>query len=307
MDNRVPGEGPGVVPAVQLQGLTKRYGRSRGVEDITLDVGSGEILGFLGPNGAGKTTVLRSVMGFLRPTAGAARVLGLDAASESVAVRRQTGYLPGDPSLYNGRTGWDHLALCLRARGIAEAPMTQRLVEALGAPMERDVKKCSRGMRQKIALVLALSHDPEVLMLDEPTSGLDPLAQRALLQYLDERARAGRAVILSSHILSEVEQVCDRVAILREGRLTAVSTVEDLRAQKYREVTVSFDGDPPRLDEIGDTEVVWSHEGRMTFRVRGDAGRLLQVLAAAAITDVTITEPSLEEVFLDYYRPGGTV
>jgi ABC-2 type transport system ATP-binding protein len=277
---------------------------SRGIEDVTLDVRCGEVLGFLGPNGAGKTTAIRVIMGFLRPTAGAAEVLGLDVGQRSVEVRRRTGYLPGDPALYAGRTGWDLLRLALKARGLSEAPLTERIVAALGAPMDRDVKKCSRGMRQKIALVLALAHDPEVLVLDEPTGGLDPLGQRAILEIIDERASVGRTVLLSSHILSEVEQVCDRVAILREGSLIALSTVASLRSQKYREVTITFVGDPPDLRGIGEVEIVWQHENRLTFRVRGEASKLLEALAAAEVTDVTIAEPSLEEVFLDYYRGG---
>jgi ABC-2 type transport system ATP-binding protein len=293
-------------PAIRLGALTKRYGSHRGIEDVTLDVRRGEVLGFLGPNGAGKTTAIRVLMGFLRPTEGSAEVLGMDVTARSVEVRRFTGYLPGDPSLYAGRSGWDLLRLALRARGLEQGALTDRVVDALGAPMDRDVKKCSRGMRQKIALVLALAHDPEVLILDEPTGGLDPLGQRALLQIIDERAQAGRTVLLSSHILSEVEQICDRVAILRDGRLTALSTVDALRAQKYREVTVAFEGDPPTLSQIGEVDIVWQHENRITFRVRGETRLLLRALAAANVTDVTITEPSLEEVFLDYYRNGSS-
>jgi ABC-2 type transport system ATP-binding protein len=266
----------------------------------------GEVLGFLGPNGAGKTTAIRTLLGFLRPTSGTAEVLGVDAVNRSVEVRRHVGYLPGDPALYGGHTGWDLLRLASAARGLHEAPLARQIVEALGAPMERDVKKCSRGMRQKIALVLALAHDPDLIILDEPTAGLDPLGQRALLELIDDRAKSGRTVILSSHILSEVEQICDRVAILRDGRLAALSTVEELRAQKYREVTLAFVGEPPALQGLGDVEVVWRHENRMTLRVRAEPGTLLRALAALDLTDVTITEPTLEEVFLDYYRDGGS-
>jgi ABC-2 type transport system ATP-binding protein len=289
-----------------LDHLTKFYGQHRGIEDVTLDVEPGQVLGFLGPNGAGKTTALRAILGFLRPTAGSAKVLGFDVVSQSLEVRRLLGYLPGDPALYGNRNGRELLALALRARAIDHAPQAERLVNALKAPMDRDVKKLSRGMRQKVALVLALAHDPDVAILDEPTTGLDPLGQRALLEYLNERAEAGRTVILSSHILSDVEQVCDRVAILREGFLTTVQSVEALREQKYREVTIAFDGDAPSLDGVGEVEIVWRHESRMTARVRGDAHALLQALAAAPnIADISITEPSLEEVFLDYYKNGG--
>lgn len=158
-----------------------------------------------------------------------------------------------------------------------------------------------------MALVVSLFHDPEVIMLDEPTSGLDPLGQRALLEHLNRRADAGRTVILSSHVLSEVEQISDRVAILRDGRLIAQATIESIREKKFRQVTIAFNGEPPILEGAGDVQVEWRHENRMTFRVRGDPGALLRALARVDITDVAITEPSLEDVFLEYYRGGEDV
>ncbi|RLC58159.1 MAG: ABC transporter ATP-binding protein [Chloroflexi bacterium] len=296
----------GAAPTIKLEALTKFYGPNRGVEDLTLDVRAGEVLGFLGPNGAGKTTALRLLMGLLRPTSGSAEVMGFDSMRESVEVRRRVGYLPGDPALYSNRNGNELLKLAMRTRGLDHAPLAEQLIETLNAPMERDIRKCSRGMRQKVALVLALGHDPEVLVLDEPTTGLDPLGQRAMLSFLRERAEAGRTVLLSSHILSEVEQVCERVAILREGKLKRLDTVEALREEKFRQVTVDFDGDPPSFEGAGDYEVISQEARRMVVRVRGDARELLSVLAAAQITDVSIMEPSLEEVFLEYYRDGGS-
>jgi ABC-2 type transport system ATP-binding protein len=285
--------------------LTKSYGPNRGIKDISLDVNPGEVLGFLGPNGAGKTTVIRCLMGFLRPTSGSASLLGFDVVSQSVEVRRHVGYLPGDPSLYASRTGHELLRIACEARGHHDAPLAQPLIEALEAPMDRPVKKLSRGMRQKVAVVLALAHDPDVIIMDEPTSGLDPLAKRALLRALDERARAGRTVLLSSHVLSEVEEVCDRVAILREGRLTALETVEALRGRKFHEVSIAFEGEPPPLDGLPDLQIIWQHENRLRFRARAEPAALLAALSKASITDLTITEPSLEEVFLDYYRKDG--
>lgn len=294
-------------PAIRLEHLTKRYGTHTGIEDVTLDIRRGEVLGFLGPNGAGKTTTIRCIMGFLRPSSGSASVLGLDAERQSLEVRRRVGYLPGDPALYPGRTGNDLLRIACQARGNSAAPLAGEIIAALNAPMDRPTKKLSRGMRQKVAVVLALAHDPEIALLDEPTSGLDPLGQRALLKFLDDRSRAGRTILLSSHVLSEVEEVCDRVAILREGRLTALDTVEALRGRKYREVSIAYAGEPPSLAGLDDVEVIWQHEGRMRFRVRAEPAHLLEALSRASITDVTITEPSLEEVFLDYYRAGSPV
>jgi len=294
---------PGPVSALEIDHLTKFYGPHRGVEELTLSAAPGEVLGFLGPNGSGKTTTIRVLLGFLRPTSGRASVLGWDAARQSVEVRRHVGYLPGDVALYGERTGDELLALASRARG-KEPTRAAEIARALEAPMDRPLKKCSRGMRQKVALVITLAHDPEVLILDEPTSGLDPLAQRTLLELLDQEGRRGKAVFFSSHILSEAEHICDRVAILREGRLVVLDKVEKLRERKYKEVSLVYSGPPPNLDGLDDVQVVWQHDGRMTFRMRGDMRILMSRLAACAVEDVAIEEPSLEEVFLDFYREG---
>jgi ABC-2 type transport system ATP-binding protein len=289
-------------PTIQIDHLTKSYGSHRGIIDVSLSATSGQIVGFLGPNGAGKTTAIRVLMGFLYPTSGSASILGRDVVRESVTVRRSVGYLPGDAALYGNRTGGDLMALSLHARGLHSSARGLQMAERLQAPMDRLIKKCSRGMRQKIALVLTLAHDPQVLILDEPTSGLDPLAQRELLRLLDEEAKSGKTVLFSSHVLSEAEQVCDRVAILREGRLIVEDSVENLRGRKYKEVTVTYSGAAPNLEGVGDVEVVWQHQNRLTLRVRSDVRALLRRLSESAIDDVTISEPSLEEVFLDYYR-----
>jgi ABC-2 type transport system ATP-binding protein len=293
-------------PPLEMRRLTKYYGSHVGVQELDLAVNAGEVLGFLGPNGSGKTTTIRILVGLLKPTSGEARVLGRDVFLESVGVRRRIGYLPGDVALYGERTGNELLRLALRVRRMSEAPLAAELADALGAPMDRRVKKLSRGMRQKVALVLTLAHDPDVLVLDEPTSGLDPLAQRTLLDILDRAGQRGKTVFFSSHILSEAEQICDRVAILREGRLIVQDKVERLREQKYKEVMLAYSGPPPDLEGLDGIQMVWKHEGRLTFRVRGDIGRLLALLQGCAIEDLTISEPSLEEVFLDYYRGDAT-
>ena len=290
------------VAPLEIERLTKYYGPHRGVEELTLVAEPGEVLGFLGPNGSGKTTAIRVLLGFLRPTSGRASVLGWDVVRGSIEVRRRVGYLPGDVALYGERTGEELLAFALRARGMREGPLAAEVAEILDAPMDRPAKKLSRGMRQKVALVLTLAHDPEVLILDEPTSGLDPLAQRALLDLLDREGQRGKMVFFSSHVLSEAEQICDRVAILREGRLIALDRVEKLRERKYKEVTITYEGAPPNLEGLDDVQVIWRHDGRMTFRVRGDVNALLAALRECRLEDVTIAEPSLEEVFLEYYR-----
>jgi ABC-2 type transport system ATP-binding protein len=291
--------------SIEMEGLTKFYGAHKGIEELTLAAEPGEVLGFLGPNGSGKTTTIRVLLGFLRPTAGRAAVLGLDIARQSLEIRRRVGYLPGDVSLYGERTGAELLDFALRVRGLKESSLAETVAEALDAPMHRPVKKLSRGMRQKVALVLTFAHDPELLILDEPTSGLDPLAQRAVLDLLDREGKRGKTVFFSSHVLSEAEQICDRVAILKAGRLVVLDSVDSLRSRKYKEVAVVYKGNPPVLDGLEDVQVVWRHDGRITFRVKGDLNRLLAALQGTELEDLSIAEPSLEEVFLDYYRDGG--
>jgi ABC-2 type transport system ATP-binding protein len=260
------------------------------------------VLGFLGPNGSGKTTTIRLLLGLLNPTSGSAGVLGLDSRRKSVEIRRRVGYLPGDVSLYMDRTGDELLDLSLRVRGLEDRKKAAGVVEAIGARMDRTVKKLSRGMRQKVAIVLALAHDPELLIMDEPTASLDPLAQRSLLEVLREEAARGKTVFFSSHVLSEAEELCDRVAILRNGRLAELDTIEGLRARKYKQVTLVYSGEAPNLDGIPELEMLWQRDHRLAFRVRVAAKELLARLVECDVEDVTIAEPSLEDVFLDYYR-----
>lgn len=296
------GSGP---PPLHLEGLTKYYGSTVGVESLSFEARAGEVLGFLGPNGSGKTTTIRLLLGFLNPTSGSARVLGLDSRRESVAIRKRAGYLPGDVALYGDRTGDELLDLVLRVHGVTDRRPATRVVEAVGATMDRTIKKCSRGMRQKVALVLAMAHDPELLIMDEPTSGLDPLAQRSLLDVLRDEASRGKTVFFSSHVLSEAEELCDRVAILRDGRLAALDTIDGLRSRKYKQVTLAYSGEEPDLEGIPELEMLWRRDHRLAFRARLDAKELLARLVECDVEDVTIAEPSLEDVFLDYYREAG--
>ncbi len=291
---------------LKLDRLTKYYGAHRGVEELTLAAEPGEILGFLGPNGSGKTTTIRVLMGLLPPTSGRAWVAGLDVQRQGVEVRRRVGYLPGDVALYKERTGEELLKFALRIRRVRQAPRALEVARALDATMDRTIKTLSRGMRQKVALVLTLAHDPELLLLDEPTSGLDPLAQRTVLELLRQERERGKTVFFSSHALWEAEDICERVVILREGRLVALESIEKLRERKHKVVTVAYTGAPPNVDELEDAEVLWRRDSRMAFRVRGDVNRLLACLQNYDLRDLTIQEPSLEEVFLDYYRKAGT-
>jgi ABC-2 type transport system ATP-binding protein len=306
--------------AIVTSGLSKRYGHSgppihppwvhpapevRALEDLSIEVRDGEIFGFLGPNGAGKSTTIRLLLGFLHPSAGSASVLGLDIVRQSVEIRGRTGYLPGGIALYDTMSGEDLLDYLGNLTG---RPSSRRfeLCERLEMPaptLRRLVRDYSRGMRQKIGIIQALQHDPELAILDEPTEGLDPLMQRAFYEILDDLRAAGRTIFFSSHVLSEVERVCDRVAIVRRGRLVALEDVEALLAKRKRNVEMRVEGQPPRLDGVpGVSGVVIHPDGRITCHLEGDVGSFLAAIRDVRVTDLTIEPAHLEEAFLELYH-----
>jgi ABC-2 type transport system ATP-binding protein len=300
------------VSAIVTAGLSKEYGGrrlrrgSRGVralDDLSIDVREGEIFGFLGPNGAGKSTMIRLLLGFLHPTAGSASVLGRDAATESLDVRRRVGYLPGGIALYDTLTGEDLLDYLVRLYGrkpVRRAALLERL--DLGQQtLRRPVRDYSRGMRQKIGIIQALQHDPELAILDEPSEGLDPLMQRAFYDILDDIRAAGRTIFFSSHVLSEVERVCDRVAIVREGRLVALEDVNALLARRKRHVEMRLTGPGPDLTGVPGVSGVAVRDGLVTCQLEGSVAPFLAAIAWAPVTDLTIEPARLEEAFLEYY------
>jgi ABC-2 type transport system ATP-binding protein len=298
-----------MMPSVSLSpiratGLTKHYGPIRALDALDLDVRQGEIFGFLGPNGAGKSTAIRLLLGYLHPTAGGAEVLGLDIVTNSVEIRRRIGYLPGGIALYDTLTGLEQLDFLARLNGrapVRRAALCDRL-ELSAATLKRLVRDYSRGMRQKIGIVQALQHDPELAILDEPSEGLDPLMQRAFYDILDSLKREGRTIFFSSHVLSEVERVCDRVAIIKRGRIALVEEIATLRARRRRNVTLQADGVAPDLAGIVGVSDVHVRDGRITCCVDGDIGPFLAALAGIRVVDLTIEVPRLEEAFLDFYE-----
>ena len=295
--------------AIQTVGLTKHYGAIRALEALNIEVREGEVFGFLGPNGAGKSTTIRLLLGFLHPTAGQGRVLGLDIVKDSVAIRRRLGYLPSGIALcdtLSGRQQLDYLA-ALNDRPPARRAELCAWLELSASTLERRVRDYSRGMRQKIGIVQALQHDPDLAILDEPSEGLDPLMQRAFYGILETLKAAGRTVFFSSHVLSEVERVCDRVAIIRRGRLVAVEDIAGLLARRRRNVAMRFDGPPPRLDGVRGASDIETRDGRLTCRIDGDIGPFLAAITGSQVTDLTIEPARLEEAFLELYDEGGEV
>jgi ABC-2 type transport system ATP-binding protein len=291
--------------AIETARLTKQYGHLRALESLDLSVRQGEVFGFLGPNGAGKSTAIRLLLGFLHPTEGHARVLGLDIVRESVPIRRRIGYLPGGIALYDTLTGetlLDYLGKLTGRRPVRRRELCERL-ELSPPTLKRLVRDYSRGMRQKIGIVQALQHDPELAILDEPSEGLDPLMQRAFYGILDTLKAEGRTIFFSSHVLSEVERVCDRVAIVRQGRLVALEETAALLARRKRNVQMRFSGAAPRLESVPGVSAIERSDGLLRCRVDGDVGPFLAAIADAAVEDLTIEPARLEEAFLELYDP----
>jgi ABC-2 type transport system ATP-binding protein len=289
--------------AIETRALTKRYGSIEALTDLDLEVRPGEIFGFLGPNGAGKSTTIRILLGFLHPTAGGARVLGLDAVEQSVEIRRRIGYLPGGIAVYDSLSGADALDYLGDLQG---SPPVRRdeLCERLEMPasdLRRRVRDYSRGMRQKLGAIQALQHDPELAILDEPTEGLDPLMQQAFYTLLDDLRAAGRTIFMSSHVLSEVERVCDRVAIIRRGRLMALHGVEELLGRRKRRVQVRWRGAAPDLSEVPGLSDVTVDDDRLTGTLLGDVAPFVRAVASPSLADLIIEPARLEEAFLEYY------
>ncbi|WP_084965210.1 ABC transporter ATP-binding protein [Thermoactinospora rubra] len=286
---------------VQAEGLTKYYGRRRGLEDLTLEIQPGEVFGYLGPNGAGKTTTIRLLLDVIRPTRGLVRVLGED--TRTPAVRNRIGYLPGELALEGREKAREYLEFLAKVRGGVPAARIDGLAERLDADLGVPMRKLSKGNKQKIGLIQAFMHEPEFLILDEPTSGLDPLVQQEFLAMVREVRASGRTVLMSSHVLAEVEHVSDRVGIVRGGRLVAVENVAALREKAVRRVELHFDAPVPReafegLPGVRDLRI----EGaslRCTIDGRPDA--LVKAAAKFTVVHMVSAEPDLEEIFLTYY------
>ncbi|HCC33728.1 MAG TPA: ABC transporter [Clostridiales bacterium] len=287
---------------IRTEGLTKYYGRARGILDLNLEVKAGEVFGFLGPNGAGKTTTIRIFLDLLRPTRGTALVLGMVPSRNSLAIRRRVGYLAGDVEHYGNLRGGDQLRYLAALRGGVDWSRVRALADRFILDLSRPIRSLSRGNRQKLSLVQAFMHRPELLILDEPTSGLDPLLQQEFRQLIRETAANGATVFLSSHIMQEVEALCDRVAIVREGKLTAVETIAGLRGRALRRVRVRFADPPPGVfPDLAGISGIQLDRNVLTAMLQGSPDQLIRRLAQCRVEDLVVEEPELEEVFMALY------
>jgi ABC-2 type transport system ATP-binding protein len=288
---------------IQTEKLTKSYGSHRGIIDIDLEVAEGEAFGFLGPNGAGKTTTIRTLLDHLRPTRGRATVFGIDTTVDPVAIHRRIGYLPGEFTLYDKLTGGQTIEYVANLRGGVDAAYQADLIKRLDIDPSRKFKEYSKGNKQKIGLVIALQHRPDLLILDEPTSGLDPLVQQTFFDVIREAKAEGRTVFLSSHILGEVEKTCDRVAIIRDGLLIKVDRVEALRDLAHHQVELRFSGEVPvaAFSGLPGVSEVTADEHVLRMRVSGPITPVVREAARYELLDFVSREPSLEETFLAMY------
>jgi len=291
-------------PAIRISGLVKDYGDFHAVRGIDLEVSRGEVYGFLGPNGAGKTTTIRCILDLIRPTAGRIEVFGLDPRYDGLAVRRRIGYVPGELRLPERQTGRQLVAALGRLRGGFDPRRRDKIAEHLELDLDRRLRDLSSGNRRKVALLLALVANADLLVLDEPTNGLDPLMQHEFLGLVRDARAGGTTIFLSSHSLSEVQRAADRVAVLKDGRIAVIGTVDELRGRARQRVDVWFVDDPPSAE----LESVPGFENRLidgrhfAAVLTGPIQPLLEILARHRVTTMLIEEPDLEEAFLDLYE-----
>jgi ABC-2 type transport system ATP-binding protein len=297
------------VAAIRTAKLSKDYGLGRGLFDLDLQVETHEVFGFLGPNGAGKSTAIRCLMGLARPTAGSAHIFGLDCLRDYVAVKRKVGYLPGDMPQFGSLRGAEVVASLGALRGGADLKVVRGLAERFDLDLSRRYREYSNGNKQKLGIVLAFMHRPELLILDEPTNGLDPLNQQEFYGLLDEARNGGATIFLSSHILSEVERTCDRVGIVRSGRLVRIADLDELHRIHLHRVELEFAPGAKvpvaAIRAAAGVEDVVVADQMVTCTVKGDFEPLLHAIRGATVTNLVSREPTLEEIFLEYYRDSG--
>lgn len=283
---------------IETKNLTKYYGKIRGIEDITLSVKKGEIFGFLGPNGAGKTTMIRTLLGFLKPTRGGAYLFGLNINEDGLEIKQDIGYIPGDLNLYGHLAGGQFLQYFTSLRS-SDAYLLEELLTIFDVPLDRKIKGYSKGMKQKLGIIQAFMHDPELVIMDEPTSGLDPLLQQKFYDFLLKEKKKGKTMFLSSHILSEVDKICDRVGIVRDGRLVALENIDTLKDKKGKIIRLKLKEKPSSFKGPKNMKI---RDGWIQFIATDNIDHWIKKMSKFTIIDLEISEFSLEDIFIHYYE-----
>jgi len=286
--------------------LSKHYGKERGISNLNLEVYTAETFGFLGLNGAGKTTTIRTILNFIKPSDGSAEILGLDSIQDSIEIRKNIGYLPGELELFNEMTGHDFLVYMANLRGGVDWTYVEELITNLKAQVKKPIKSLSHGNKQKLGLIQAFMHKPDVLILDEPTNGLDPLVQEEFHKILKTFKKNNKTIFLSSHVMSEVEEICDRVGIIREGELIAIEKIEDLKAKKLQSIEIHFASKVPDniFENLPNVSHIEIKDNIAKVKVSGtnNIDSFIKTIANYEVTKIIAPEPNLEEIFLSYFK-----
>jgi len=290
-------------PIINVYGLTKDYGNNKGIFDLTFCVGEGEVFGYLGPNGAGKTTTIRHLMGFLTPDRGCSQILGMDTRTRSSEIMKQLGYLPGEIAFFDQMTGLEFLKFMGEMRGLVDTKFRDKLVDLFQLDTGGKIRKMSKGMKQKLGIICAFMHDPKVLILDEPTSGLDPLMQKVFTDLILEEKSRGKTILMSSHIFEEIERTCDRVGIIKNGRLVAIENMNDIKKKRRKTFDVTFENPLAAAEFVrsNDFDIMDVNENIVKLSIMGNVTEFIKALNYHTVLDLNIESSGLENIFMYYY------
>lgn len=294
--------------SIVIDQLTKVFPSGKGIFDVSFEVGKGEVFGYLGPNGAGKSTTIRHLMGYMKPQKGQATINGLDCFKNSAEIQKKVGYLPGEIAFLEGMNGLEFLNLLAGMRGLKNFQRRDELIELFQFDVKTPIRKMSKGMKQKVGIVAAFMHDPDILILDEPTSGLDPLMQRQFIELILEEKKKGKTILMSSHSFSEIDRTCDRVGIIKDGKIVAIEDVHRLRSmqRKLFDITLRKEEDVQKLLQSG-LDVTKSNRNQVQVAVQGDYDSFINVLANVEVDSLDVHTQTLEEIFMHYYDKRGEI
>jgi ABC-2 type transport system ATP-binding protein len=293
------------VPTIDITDLSKSYGKSRGIDHVSLEISEGEIFGFIGPNGAGKSTTIRVLLNLIFPSGGSARIMGMDVIRDTKKIKQQVGYIPSDAGIYHSMDVHEFLTYCMRFHGVENnVGRLRELSDLFELDQKRKITDLSLGNRKKVSIVQSLLHNPRLLILDEPTMGLDPLMQSTFFELLHSENKKGMTIFYSSHILSEIQMLCKRVAIIKEGKIVKVENIETLRSKQLKKVQIEFTNkiDLESFSIHGIEQVITRFDNTLSFIYSGDINELVGMLAGSKIVNLMIEEPTLEKIFMHYYK-----